>query len=205
MTEFQISENERWLDVGCGPTKLVGATGIDIVALPGVDVVHNLNVYPWPFADNSFDHVVCRHALSHLDNLLLAMAEIHRIARPGATVEILAPHYASDNFNTDPTHKIAMGYRSMNYFSDNVAFKYRYYTSSRFMLVYRHLSFRDNRTDFRDRTGINPFRWIGLEQLVNAWPRIYERFFVYWLPPSEVYFKLRVVKVPDSATISATC
>ena len=191
---FKVPLGERWLDVGCGISKLSGAIGIDMIALPGVDIAHNLEKYPWPFPENNFDHVICRHSLNHLGDLIKAMEELHRICKPGGIVEVLAPHYASDNFNTDPTHRIAMGFRSMNYFCDNVPFKYHYYSKSRFDLVRRHISFRDNRADFCDQISPNPFRWIGFEQLVNKMPRLYERFFVYWLPPSELYFKLRVKK-----------
>lgn len=190
-----VPPGEAWLDVGCGPSKQMGAIGIDMFALPNVDVVHNLDVYPWPFSDDSFDRIICRHSLSHLGDFVRAMEELHRICKPGGIVEIQAPHYASDNFNTDPTHRIALGIRSMNYFCDNVPFKYRYYSKSRFELVRSNISFRDNRTDFRKSVPFNPFRWVGIEQAINAFPRFYERFFVYWLPPSELYFKLRVKKI----------
>jgi ubiquinone/menaquinone biosynthesis C-methylase UbiE len=186
--------NERWLDVGCGTSKVPGALGLDIIGLDGVDIVHDLEMYPWPFPNDDFDHIVCRHSLSHLDDLVACMEEIHRIAKPGAVVEIIAPHYASDNFNTDPTHKIHMGYRSMNYFCENLKFKYQYYSKARFTMLQRRLSFRVAAADFPRTLGVNPFRWIGLEQAVNRFARIYERFFVYWLPPSELYFKLRVIK-----------
>lgn len=194
MEEFVRPESERWLDVGCGKDKLPGALGVDLCDLPGVDVVHDLDQYPWPFEDNSFDHVVCRHSLSHLGNFVRAIEEIHRIAKRGAIVEILAPHYASDNCNTDPTLRTRVGIRTMNYFCEQYDFKYQFYSSVRFVMIRRWISFRENATDFRKHTKANPFRWIGFEFLVNAFPRIYERFFVYWLPPSEVYFKLRVVK-----------
>jgi hypothetical protein len=36
-------------------------TYVDRRDLPGVDVVHNLDVYPWPFADGAFDEVVAVH------------------------------------------------------------------------------------------------------------------------------------------------
>lgn len=188
------SPGEAWLDIGCGSGKVAGAVGVDCIALPGVDVVHDLNQRPWPFPDNSFDHVVCKHSLNHLNDLVRTMEEIHRIAKPGAIIEILAPHYTSDNFNTDPTHKFHIGYRSFNYFCDNVPFKYHYYSQARFEMVARHISFRMSRTDFRQKVWANPYRWIGLEQLVNAGPRIYEHFFAYMMPASEVYFKLRIVK-----------
>lgn len=189
-----VPAGEVWLDLGCGPNKFPGALGLDMFDLPGVDIVHDLESYPWPFPDNSFDRVICRHSLSHLNDLIKVMAELHRVLRPGGFLEILAPHYASDNFNTDPTHKIAMGYRTVNYFCENVPFRYSYYSNARFRLVRRYLSFRNNRTDFCQARGMNPFRWVGLEQFVNAMPRLYERFFVYWLPPSELYFKMQTVK-----------
>ncbi|MGL1344632.1 hypothetical protein ACSTKR_23565, partial [Vibrio parahaemolyticus] len=36
------------LDVGCGSRKLPGATGMDVLKLPTVDIVHNVDVLPWP-------------------------------------------------------------------------------------------------------------------------------------------------------------
>lgn len=189
---------ENWLDVGCGPSKIPGAVGIDLVELPGVDVVHDLNLRPWPFEANTFARICCRHSLSHLENLVTTMEEIHRIAKPDAVVEIVAPHFTSDNFNTDPTHKFHMGYRSMNYFCDNVEFRYRYYSRARFELLARQISFRNAKTDFPRLPTLNPARWLGIEQIINALPRVYERFFCYVLPASEVYFKLRVVKSGQS-------
>ena len=53
------------LDIGCGRHKLPGSIGLDIVPLEGVDVVHDLNQFPYPFSDNSFDSVRLSHA--HLD------------------------------------------------------------------------------------------------------------------------------------------
>lgn len=188
------TEDERWLDVGCGIDKVPGAIGLDKLKLPGVDVVYDLNEFPWPFKDNYFDHIVCKHSLSHLNNFVGTIEEIFRIAKPDSTLEILAPHYASDNFNTDPTHKISFGIRTMNYFLEGIDFQYRYYSTVRFEKIVSRISFRENVTDFRRKTKANPFRNIGIEALVNRFPRLYERFFVYWIPPSEVYFKLRVIK-----------
>ena len=119
------TEGERWLDVGCGIDKVPGAIGIDRIKLPEVDVVHDLNVIPWPFGDNYFDHIVCKHSLSHLNDLVGTIEEIFRISKPDSILEILAPHYASDNFNTDPTHNTTFGIRTMNYFLESTDFKYQ--------------------------------------------------------------------------------
>lgn len=194
MGAFKKPANERWLDVGCGLAKVPGSVGVDSFQLAGVDVVHDFNVYPWPFEDSSFDHIVCSHVLSHLHNFVKAIEELHRIAKPGGIVEILAPHFASDNANTDPTIRIRISLRTMNYFCEQYDMQCQYYSHVRFYMIKRWLSFRGNYTDFGREVKPNFARWIGLEHLVNAFPRIFERFFVYWLPPSEVYCKLRVIK-----------
>lgn len=43
------------VDLGCGNAKTVGAIGVDNVALPGVDVVHDLLDFPYPFDTGSAD------------------------------------------------------------------------------------------------------------------------------------------------------
>jgi|SaaInlStandDraft_7_1057024.scaffolds.fasta_scaffold163698_1 SAM-dependent methyltransferase len=175
------------LDLGCGINKAQGTVGVDCVALPSVDVVHNLNNFPYPFSDCEFDLVIARHSIQHLDNIVLVMEEIHRILKDGGQFKIYVPHYASDNYNTDPTHKTHFGFRSMNYFADNIPFHYAFYTDKRYDIQVRKMSFRG----CDDTISItNPFRILGVEWLVNNFPRIYERFFVYLLPVSELYFSL---------------
>jgi predicted SAM-dependent methyltransferase len=180
-------KHKKILDLGCGLRKATGAIGCDMVSLPGVDVVHDLNSFPYPFPDEEFDLVIARHSLQHLDRIVPVMEELHRILRIGGELKIYVPHYASDNFNTDPTHKTHFGYRSMNYFSDNIRFHYSFYSNKRFTINERKMSFRqcDEQISIK-----NPFRVLGVELLVNKLPRIYERFFAYLLPVSELYYSL---------------
>jgi len=42
------------LDVGCGNAKTAHAIGIDSNPTTQADVIHDLNVYPWPIESNSF-------------------------------------------------------------------------------------------------------------------------------------------------------
>jgi len=92
------------LDLGCGAAKTPGAVGIDIRPGAGVDIVHDLNKFPWPLDDNRFDTVICSHVLEHLADLPAVMAELHRICKPGARVRIVTPHFSSLNSWEDPTH-----------------------------------------------------------------------------------------------------
>ena len=104
------------LDIGCGQSKTPGAVGIDILAAPGVDIVHDLNRLPWPLEANRFDTVICSHVLEHLMDLVGVLNEVHRISRPGARVKIITPHFSSLNSWEDPTHTRHFARRSFSFF-----------------------------------------------------------------------------------------
>ncbi|MCZ6602215.1 MAG: methyltransferase domain-containing protein [Planctomycetota bacterium] len=92
------------LDLGCGLKKAEGAVGVDRDPLRHPDVLHDLNVVPWPLPDDGFDRILCRHILEHLRDVDQTVQEIHRVARPGAHVVIVTPHFSSVNSWDDPTH-----------------------------------------------------------------------------------------------------
>jgi SAM-dependent methyltransferase len=184
---------ERILDVGCGPYKIQDAIGIDRMSAPGVDVVYDLDCHPWPFPDNSFDWAICRHSLAHLANVVKTMEELHRILQPGGTLEIVTPHFSSDNAFTDITSRWFFSSRSMDFFSRNRAFKYRY-SSAEFELLEVRISFLQSKVFEPEQPKHNPFRTVGIEALVNRFPRIYEHFFAFILRANEVYYRLQVVK-----------
>jgi ubiquinone/menaquinone biosynthesis C-methylase UbiE len=46
-----------------------------------------------PFADQSFDLVICRHVLQAVSNAPLALAELHRVLRPGGRMHLIAEDY----------------------------------------------------------------------------------------------------------------
>src|SRR4051794_21872348 len=83
------------LDIGCGSAKYPGAVGLDISADTDADVVHDLDVFPYPFADSSFDQILMQDVLEHVAEPLRVFAELHRIGRPGARVQIRTPHFSS--------------------------------------------------------------------------------------------------------------
>jgi ubiquinone/menaquinone biosynthesis C-methylase UbiE len=183
---------KKVLDVGCGNTKIEGSIGIDRFKSSSVDFVHDLDYYPWPFADESFDGIVFSHSISHLNCIIKAMEECFRLLKPGGYVEIVGPHFASDNHNTDPTHRLHLGYRSMDYFCSNGRIQYRYIGSERcFEIISVVISFREAKTPWRKQVKRNPLKSIGIEALVNRYPRIYERLICWILPASEVYYTLR--------------
>lgn len=58
-----------------------GYVNLDRVDAPGVDVVHDLEVTPYPFQDDSIDEIYTSMVLEHVKNLSGAMDEIYRISK----------------------------------------------------------------------------------------------------------------------------
>jgi SAM-dependent methyltransferase len=129
------------LNLGCGFDIHPGWINLDRAALPGVDVVHDLEKLPLPFADGSVDYVLAKDVLEHVDYILL-MRDLHRILRPGGTLEISVPHFTSaDNF-IDPTHKSRFSIRTFDFFVAGSAIARSYYFDFAFREISsRHISF----------------------------------------------------------------
>ncbi len=136
---YTVLTKEVWmnLQIGAGGKVIPGWKNLDLSPLPGIDVVHNLNSYPWPFADGEFEHILAIDVLEHLDDLVKAMEEIHRILKPNGTIEIRVPYWNSYSFNTDPTHKIRFTEDTLRFFVTGTPFcnDRFYYSKARFSIV----------------------------------------------------------------------
>lgn len=173
-----ISKHPCILDIGCGAAKISGAMGIDIRPSPRVDVVHDLNVYPWPFEDNTFDKCIFSGSLECLDNVLKSMEEVHRITRPGGRVEIHTTHFAASNSYWDPLQKWHFSYYTFDYFLED--FTYPIYTDRKYRMTRKELLFRR--------------KW-GLGRILYSLSaRRYEKYHAYRYPPYRMFFELEVVK-----------
>ncbi len=64
------------LNMGCGKDILRGYINVDLRPLPGIDVAHDLNRFPYPFKDNTFDEIYCNNILEHLDDIVRIMEEM---------------------------------------------------------------------------------------------------------------------------------
>ena len=84
--------------------KIPNSVGVDFDPQTCADVLHDLEQFPWPFPDQTFERIVCSHVMEHLHNPRKALLEIHRMARPGAAIEIATPHYSSQDSWGDITH-----------------------------------------------------------------------------------------------------
>jgi len=103
------------LDIGCGRKKLSGAVGLDLMPLPGVDVVADLNGR-LPFEDNAFDAVHADQVLEHVRDLVGLIYEVHRILRPGGIFVAHLPYFRSSWAHIDPTHVRSFTINTLDYF-----------------------------------------------------------------------------------------
>ncbi len=101
----------RILNIGCG-NKLVPAKPGDTVVnhdrvqhRPEISVVHDLNVLPWPWEENSFDLIYACAVLEHLRiTLVESLGECWRLLAPGGKVHVKLPYWRADAAYSDPTH-----------------------------------------------------------------------------------------------------
>jgi predicted SAM-dependent methyltransferase len=107
------------LDLACGQKKPEGWTGVDKY-FEGEDIVkHDLEVYPWPFKDESVYEIMCNHYVEHIPGqygLNKFMEEVYRILMPLGTIRIQAPYYTSQRAWQDPTHVRAITDITFNYY-----------------------------------------------------------------------------------------
>lgn len=109
----------------------------DIVKLSGIDCVHDLNQYPWPWEDNYFNEIIAIDILEHLDDFISAIEELHRILKPGAIVTIRVPYWNHSCAYIDPTHKRGYHEDTFHFFDKDSAY-YRdrdYYSKASFKIV----------------------------------------------------------------------
>jgi len=165
----------KTLDLGCGQhTKLPGSVGLDLRPAPHVDVVHDLNAYPYPFEENTFDHVEMSHVIEHVTRPLHLMNEVHRIAKSGSTVRIITPHYSSQLSYGDLEHFHHLGWITFHALQASGLFR-----------IQRH------RLWFTDL-----YKALGIAFLANRAPRRWEKYLAFIFPALYIEVVLEVLKDP---------
>lgn len=107
------------LDVGCGPYLADGYVGMDKRKLPGVDIVHDLEVIPWPL-ENDICHVVkMTNIVEHIKPWLMfdVINEVWRITKPQGVLLISTPYAGSYLYWQDPTHCCGWNQTTPQYFN----------------------------------------------------------------------------------------
>jgi len=172
--------DRKVLNLGSGPKLMPDALNVDLRASNSPDLVHDLDLTPWPLPDNHFEEVVLGDILEHLRDIVATMEEIHRVCQDGAVVRITTPHFSSSNSFIDPTH--------LHHFSH---FSFDYFTSARGFVLYSEKRFlrRQAQIIFHP-TLVNKLIW----RMANRYPQAYERRWAWLFPAWFLSFELEVVK-----------
>ncbi len=166
------------LNLGCGSRPIKGYVNIDKFNLKGIDVVHDLNKFPYPFKDNTFDEIISEGCIEELDDFIKVMEELHRISKNKAKIRIHTPAFPSFRALVHPYTKKIMTYESFDFFENPQS----YYTKAQFKILKKQWQ-------FATRKSLN---WVSL--LININPKFYARFISNIFPSDFINFELEVIK-----------
>jgi len=171
------------LNLGCGKdikSNKEGWINLDEIKAPGVNIIHNLNKFPYPFKKNEFDYIFCSHILEHVKDLKKTFKELVRITKNNGIIKIRSPHFSSGVTYMDPSHKTFF-----SYFTFNFLFLYDNSGKKNFKIKKRNFNFTRTKFIF-----LNPI----INPLLNLSPMMYERFFCWIFPTSEIIYEIIIKK-----------
>jgi len=173
---------ESILDLGCGKKKRSGSIGVDYSGKHDADIIHDLNVFPYPFESSSVDKVYLDNVLEHLDEPMRVMEEVYRIVKPAGMVKVIVPYFRSKWAFIDPTHRHYFTVDSFAYYDPRNEICIRYaYTDARFIV---------EKVIFNETLQNGPLKQL-LMKLANRWPSGYEYYLSHLLPLDDLTFYLK--------------
>ncbi|SEO02202.1 methyltransferase domain-containing protein [Paenibacillus sp. OV219] len=104
------------IDLGCGAHKFHDSYGIDRIAYPGVDLVHDFNER-LPMKDHSVSFVMASHSLEYADNLMEVMKELYRVCRHKTIICMVVPYAHVSNHMVNPQFKQLFNEHSPRYWT----------------------------------------------------------------------------------------
>ena len=106
------------LDVGCGIFKQKGFVGLDIRKQENVDIVHDVQKFPWPIPDNVCFQILMAHLWEHIEPKyrFQLMDELWRICRWDGQLLISAPHDGSFLAAAHPAHYMCPNSATFQFF-----------------------------------------------------------------------------------------
>jgi 2-polyprenyl-3-methyl-5-hydroxy-6-metoxy-1,4-benzoquinol methylase len=176
----------RVLDVGCGMAKAPGTVGLDVNPRSSADVIHDLNRFPYPFAENEFDEILCKDVLEHVEDFVRTVEELYRICKPGGKLIVSAPFMSSVNFFSDPTHKRAFTSQSFDYFIEGTSAAKYNYSAVRLRLLSVEYD--------KGERALRPMFHRWLLDWANRNKLRYEQRYAFVYPLYQIHFELEVVK-----------
>jgi SAM-dependent methyltransferase len=177
--DLRPSRPGRTLDIGCGSAKVPGAVGLDRSPETDADIVHDLDEYPYPIEDQSFDQILMQDVVEHVAEPIRLFEELHRIGSPGARIQLRTPHFTSALAYGDPTHKHYLSTIALRSLAEP---RFAHYTAVRFRVVHITLDLW------------LPYRLLGIGALANRLQEPYEKYAAFLFPTMNMRAEFEVLK-----------
>jgi predicted SAM-dependent methyltransferase len=109
------------LDIGAGGNPQPGFVTMDKRKLPGIDIVHDLEKFPYPIKDEECIVIVGSHIIEHIKPWFMIdmMNELWRIMKPGGQLALSTPYAGSQGYWQDPTHCNGCNEATFQYFDSD--------------------------------------------------------------------------------------
>jgi SAM-dependent methyltransferase len=174
------------LNFGCGKDIKKDYWNVDIVKLPGVNQVINLDKTPYPFKDEQFSEIYADNVLEHLENFIPIMQELHRILKKNGKLFIKVPHYLSHDAWAHPQHTRAFSIDTFDFFVKGTR---RNNIDGRCF----DFSFSNIKRRIIFEKGLNPLNFINyiIEPIFNLFPEFYERSWLSMFPCSSIDVEIK--------------
>jgi predicted SAM-dependent methyltransferase len=105
------------LNMGCGADIKEDYDNLDSVKNPGVNIICDLNKFPYPIKDNTYDEIYARFILEHLTDMENFLRDCHRILKKGGKLIIQVPYDISYSTWSNFQHKRGFNLKTFNMFA----------------------------------------------------------------------------------------
>ena len=109
------------INLGCGKDYLDDWVNVDFYDDSTCDIKHDLEIFPWPWEDNSVSEILIKHTLEHLGAdwkvYIKILQEMYRVCEDDAHIQVDVPSPWHWNYISDPTHVRPVTPDGLNLFS----------------------------------------------------------------------------------------
>tara|TARA_A100001011_G_scaffold365653_1_gene417520 strand:+ start:146 stop:679 length:534 start_codon:yes stop_codon:yes gene_type:complete len=175
---------KKILNLGSGQKNYNKGIRLDINPDVNPDVLHDLNKFPYPFENNTFDAITMDNVIGELNNLWKVMDEVYRITKVGGEIVISVPYFRSSYAFIHPNIKSFFTIQSFDYFDpeNELHTKYKYTKST----------FRVEKLKFNEDFKLGIIKSIA-RYIADKNPKIYENLISHFVPLDAINFYLKKI------------
>lgn len=200
-----MSKTIAKLNIGCGAFKKPGFMNLDSDPRTQADVVHDLNIFPYPFSQESFSVIEADHILEHLNNPFKVMNELHRMLIDDGKLVVRVPHF-SRGF-THAEHKRGFDVTFPFYFNPTFIGGYTgtHFQLERMRLVWFAQPYLKKRVLSKGEYYLGSLLGTILDTAANLSPTLCSRAWCFWVGGfEEIEFHFRCRKLEPAESVIPT-